>query len=55
MALMSYRATPCFTAGYTAELLMGRKMRTSLPTLERNLMPKWPSKTAVKIRQQRKG
>ncbi|TNN30144.1 hypothetical protein EYF80_059705 [Liparis tanakae] len=29
---------------------MGRKIRTTLPTLEKNLLPKWPSRTAVKER-----
>lgn len=54
MALMCYRATPCSTTGYSpAEMLMGRKIRTTLPTLERNLMPKWPSKTAVKTKDSR--
>lgn len=51
MALMSYRSTPCSTTGFSpAELLMGRKIRTTLPTLEKNLLPKWPSRTAVKER-----
>ena len=51
MALMSYRSTPCSSIGFSpAELLMGRKIRTTLPTLEKNLLPKWPSRTAVKER-----
>ncbi|KAK9532896.1 hypothetical protein VZT92_010259 [Zoarces viviparus] len=51
MALMSYRSTPCSATGYSpAELLIGRKIRTTLPTLEKNLLPKWPSRTAVKER-----
>lgn len=49
MALMIYRSTPCSSTGYSpAELLMGRKIRTTLPTLEKNLQPKWPSRAAVK-------
>lgn len=45
MSLMSYRSTPCSTTGFSpAELLMGRKIRTTLPTLEKNLLPKWPSR-----------
>uniref|UniRef100_A0A3Q3F2G2 Integrase catalytic domain-containing protein n=1 Tax=Labrus bergylta TaxID=56723 RepID=A0A3Q3F2G2_9LABR len=49
MALMSYRSTPCSTTGFSsAELLMGRSIRTTLPTLEKNLTPKWPRLTAVK-------
>ena len=35
MALMVYRSTLCSTTGFSpAELLMGRKIRTTLPTLE---------------------
>ena len=48
LALMCYRATPCSSTGVSpAELLMGRKIRTTLPTIDRNLQPKWPSKQAV--------
>lgn len=48
MALMSYRATPCSSTSYSpAELLMGRRIRTTLPTIDKNLNPKWPSKPAV--------
>lgn len=51
MALMSYRSTPCSTTGFSpAKLLMGRKIRTTLPTLEKKLLPKRPSRTAVKER-----
>ncbi|KAL7374533.1 hypothetical protein ABVT39_002429 [Epinephelus coioides] len=31
-----------------AELLLGRKIRTTLPTLEKNLRPKWPNRKIVK-------
>uniref|UniRef100_A0A3Q3WAC7 Uncharacterized protein n=1 Tax=Mola mola TaxID=94237 RepID=A0A3Q3WAC7_MOLML len=42
IALMSYRSTPCTTKGVSpTELLMGRKIGTTLPTLEKNLRPKW--------------
>ncbi|KAK0156229.1 hypothetical protein N1851_000482 [Merluccius polli] len=51
MALLIYRSTPCSSTGYSpAELLMGRRIRTTLPTLEKNLQPKWPSRAAVKAR-----
>lgn len=49
IALMCYRSTPCATTGVSpAELLMGRKIRTTLPTLEKNLQPKWPNRKTVK-------
>lgn len=49
IALMCYRSTPCTTMGVSpAELLMGRKIRTTLPTLEKNLRPKWPNRKIVK-------
>lgn len=41
LALMCYRSMPCVTTGVSpAELLMGSKIRTTLPTLERNLLPR---------------
>ena len=49
LALMVYRSTPCSTTGFSpAELLMGRKIRTTVPTLQKNLLPKWPSRKAVR-------
>ncbi|KAI2647390.1 Transposon Tf2-8 polyprotein [Labeo rohita] len=40
VALMSFRATPTSSTGVSpAELLMGRKIRTTLPTLPKNLRP----------------
>lgn len=51
MALISYRWTPCPTTGVSPyELLMGRRIRTTFPTLEKNLQLKWPNRTAVKIK-----
>ena len=41
-ALMAYCATPLKSSLSTAELLMGRKIRTRIPTSPSNLNPSWP-------------
>uniref|UniRef100_A0A3B3VJM5 Integrase catalytic domain-containing protein n=1 Tax=Poecilia latipinna TaxID=48699 RepID=A0A3B3VJM5_9TELE len=49
LALMCYRSTPSPTTGVSpAELLMGRKIKTTLPTLESNLQPRWPDLRVVR-------
>ncbi|KAI4890200.1 hypothetical protein NFI96_001996, partial [Prochilodus magdalenae] len=49
LALMAYRATPNSSTGVSpAELLMGRKIRTTLPVLQDNLKPSWPNLDKVK-------
>lgn len=54
LALMCYRLKPCVTTGVSpADLLMGRKIRTTLSTLERNLQPGWPSRKTVLQRDKR--
>ena len=43
MALLSYRATPLPFCGLSpAELLMGRRIRTDIPQVTKQLIPKWP-------------
>ena len=40
--MLAYRSTP-LSCGYSpAELLMGRKIRTTVPTFHKLLPPKWP-------------
>ena len=41
-ALMAYRATPLECGLSPAELLMGRKIRTRIPTIPSQLQPTWP-------------
>ena len=46
---MTYRATPTSSTGISpAELLMGRKMRTTLPILQGNLRPNWPNEDGIR-------
>lgn len=46
MILMTSRSTLCCTTGFNpTQLLMGRNIRTMLPTLEKNPLPKWSSRT----------
>ena len=41
-ALMAYRATPLESGLSPAELLMGRKIRTTVPRVPSQLQPSWP-------------
>ena len=41
-ALMAYRSTPLESGLSPAELLMGRRLRTTIPTIPSNLQPSWP-------------
>ena len=42
LSILSYRATPLPWCGLSlAELLMGRRIRTDIPQVKDNLIPKW--------------
>ena len=51
MALLSYRATPFLWCNLSpAELLMGRKVRTTLPQIKEHLVPQWQYPTQFRRR-----
>ena len=41
-ALLAYRTTPLRNGYSPAELLMGRRLRSTVPTFHENLIPRWP-------------
>ena len=48
LALLSYRATPLQNGYSPAELLMSRKLRTTVPIIEQERVPKVPEQAVVK-------
>lgn len=52
LALMAYRATPLEVGYSPSELLMGRKLRTTVPTALKQLSPRTPDYTDVRAKNQ---
>jgi len=50
LALLSYRATPLQIGYSPSELLMGRKLRTTVPTIQKQLIPRVPDSTLIRKR-----
>jgi hypothetical protein len=54
LALLSYRSTPHGATGYSpAQLLLGRQIRSSLPTIWTSLEPSWPNPVSVEENDQK--
>ena len=51
LALLTYCSTPLQNGYSPAELLMGRKLRTTLPTISQTLQPKLPNKRTLQSKE----
>jgi len=52
-ALLAYRSTPLPFCGFSpAQLMMGRRLRTTLPQLPSLLVPRWPDLADVRSREE---
>ena len=54
LALLSYRSTPLPNGHSPAELLMARKLRTNVPIVQKELIPKLPDLTSLSEWEQEK-
>ena len=53
MAMLAYRLTPLKNGLSPAELLMGRKLRTTVPEIPQQLNPKLPNMAQLRRRERR--
>lgn len=53
LALLNYRATPLCNGYSPAELLMSRRIRTTVPTMQSQLLPKVPDLKAISLWEER--
>ena len=51
MALLAYRTSPLENGASPAELLMGRKLRSTVPTLPKVLQPQLPDATQIRLKE----